>query len=205
MITVGLTGGIGAGKSTVSAALAARGAVIVDADAITREVQQPGAPVFTAMVERFGPGIVASDGSLDRAAVAALVFPDPAAVTDLNNIVHPAVGAEIAKRMAAAAELPADTVVVLDIPLLVESRRDRGTAGTIVVDCDPEIAVRRLVEGRGFDESDARARIARQASRGQRLAKADFIINNNGEQAALNPQVDACWTWIRSRPVPARA
>jgi dephospho-CoA kinase len=124
MITVGLTGGIGAGKSTVSAALAARGAVVVDADAITRELQQPGRPVYEAMVERFGSAIVAPDGSLDRQAVADLVFPDPAALADLNGIVHPAVGAEIARRMTEAAGSPADTVVVLDIPLLVESKRD---------------------------------------------------------------------------------
>jgi dephospho-CoA kinase len=199
MITVGLTGGIGAGKSTVSAALAARGAVVVDADAITRELQQPGAPVFAAMVERFGPGIVAADGSLDRQAVADLVFPDPVALADLNGIVHPAVGAEIARRLGDAAELPDDTVVILDIPLLVESRRDRGTIGTIVVDCDPEIAVRRLVEGRGFTEADARARIARQASRSERLAQADFVIDNGGALADLDPQIDACWAWIVAR------
>jgi dephospho-CoA kinase len=199
MITVGLTGGIGAGKSTVSAALAARGAVVVDADAITRELQQPGAPVFVAMVERFGPGIVAADGTLDRQAVADLVFPEPAALADLNAIVHPAVGAEIARRLADAGALPDDTVVILDIPLLVESRRDRGTVGTIVVDCDPEIAVRRLVDGRGFTEADARARIARQASRAERLAQADFVIDNSGPLADLEPQVSSCWAWIRSR------
>jgi dephospho-CoA kinase len=196
MITVGLTGGIGAGKSTVSEALAARGALIVDADAITREVQQPGQPVYAAMVERFGPGIVAPDGSLDRAAVADLVFPDPDALADLNAIVHPAVGAEIARRLADAAGGPHE-VVVLDVPLLVESGRD-GMAGIIVVDCDPEVAVARLVEHRGFREADARARVARQASREERLAKADFTIDNGGARAELEPQLAACWGWIRS-------
>jgi dephospho-CoA kinase len=199
MITVGLTGGIGSGKSTVSEALAARGAVIVDADAITREVQQPGTPVFTSMVARFGPGIVAADGALDRSAVAELVFPDPDALADLNAIVHPAVGAEIARRMGEAAALPDDTVVVLDVPLLVESARARGMQATIVVDCDPETAVARLVGQRGFSEADARARIARQASRAERVAQADFLIDNNGDRDALDPQIRACWEWIRGR------
>jgi dephospho-CoA kinase len=198
MITLGLTGGIGAGKSTVSAALANRGAVVVDADVITRELQQPGRPVFEAMVERFGPGIVAADGTLDRQAVADLVFPDPKALADLNAIVHPAVGAEIARRLTDAATLPPDTVVVLDVPLLVESRGARRTAGTIVVDCEPEVAVTRLVGQRGFTESDARARIARQASREERLAQADFVIDNSGSLDDLEPQVEACWAWIRS-------
>lgn len=202
MITVGLTGGIGSGKSTVAAELAARGALVVDADAITRELQQPGTPVFEAMVERFGPGVVAADGTLDRAAVAALVFPDPAALADLNAIVHPAVGAEIARRLAEAARLPGDVVVVLDVPLLVEAAeagRDRqGTAGLIVVDCDTETAVHRLVTGRGLAEADARARMARQVPRHRRLARADHVIDNTGPREALGPQIDACWAWIRS-------
>jgi dephospho-CoA kinase len=200
MITVGLTGGIGSGKSTVSAALAARGALVVDADAITRELQQPGRPVFAAMVERFGETIVAADGTLDRQAVADLVFPDPAAVADLNAIVHPAVGTEIARRLGEAAEMPGEVVVVLDVPLLVESGRDRGTIGTIVVDCDPELAVARLVDQRGFSAADARARIARQASREERLARADFVVDNGGSLSDLERQVEACWEWIGSRP-----
>lgn len=197
MRVVGLTGGIGAGKSTVSAALAAKGAVVIDADAITREVQEPGTPVFDAMVERFGPGIVAEDGRLDRQAVADIVFPDPAALADLNAIVHPAVGATLAERLAA--QVGTDHVVILDVPLLVESGRD-DMAGTIVVDVDPETAVRRLVEHRGFSEADARARISRQANREERLAKADFVIDNEGELDALAPQIDACWIWIQSLP-----
>jgi dephospho-CoA kinase len=197
MRVVGLTGGIGSGKSTVSAALADRGAVVIDADAITREVQQPGEPVFVAMVERFGPGIVAEDGSLDRQAVADLVFPDPTALADLNAIVHPAVGATIAERLAA--EVGTDHVVVLDVPLLVESGRD-DMAGIIVVDVDPETAVRRLVEHRGFSEHDARSRISRQAGRDERLAKADFVIGNEGTLADLEPQIDRCWAWIQELP-----
>lgn len=197
MRVVGLTGGIGAGKSTVSAALATRGAVVIDADAITREVQQPGTPVFEAMVARFGPGIVAADGGLDRQAVADIVFPDPAALADLNAIVHPAVGATLAERLAA--QVGTDHVVILDVPLLVESGRD-DMAGTIVVDVDPDTAVARLVEHRGFSEADARARISRQANREDRLAKADFVIDNEGGLEALAPQIDACWTWIESLP-----
>jgi dephospho-CoA kinase len=193
VLLVGLTGGIGAGKSTVSAALAQRGATVVDADLITREVQAPGTPVFQAMVDRFGPGIVAADGSLDRQAVADIVFTDTEALADLNALVHPAVGAEIARRLGEATE--ADGVVVLDVPLLVESGRD-DMAATIVVDADPEVAVSRLVAQRGFTEADARARIARQASRQDRLDRADFVIHNDGDRAALAPQIEACWAWI---------
>ena len=199
MILVGLTGGIGAGKSTVSALLAERGAVIVDADVITREVQRPGEPVLAAMAGRFGEAILQPDGSLDRAAVAEIVFNDRDALADLNAIVHPAVGAEIVRRMQAEADT--DHVVVLDVPLLVESGRD-DMALLVVVDVDPEIAVRRLVEQRGMTEADARARMARQASREDRLARADVVIDNGGDRDALVGQVDALWERIsRLAPV----
>jgi dephospho-CoA kinase len=194
VLVIGLTGGIGSGKSTVSALLAAKGAVVVDADAIVREVQQPGTPVFAAMVERFGPGIVAADGSLDRAAVADLVFGDANALADLNAIVHPAVGAEIARRMEALAAT--DEVVVLDVPLLVESKNAYPVAGLLVVDVDPEVAVRRLVEHRGMREADVRARMARQAGRDERLARADRVVDNSGTLDDLAAQVDAAWIWI---------
>lgn len=194
MLVIGLTGGIGSGKSTVSALLAEKGAVVVDADAIVRELQQPGTPVFAAMVDRFGEGIVAADGSLDRAAVADLVFDDPAALADLNAIVHPAVGADIAARMAALAET--DEVVVLDVPLLVESSRPYPVAGLLVVDVDPEVAVERLVAQRGMREADVRARMARQASRDERLARADRVIDNSGTLDDLRAQVDDAWEWI---------
>jgi dephospho-CoA kinase len=194
VLVIGLTGGIGSGKSTVSALLAAKGAVVVDADAIVREVQQPGTPVFAAMVEQFGPGIVAADGSLDRAAVADLVFGDANALADLNAIVHPAVGAEIARRMEALAAT--DEVVVLDVPLLVESKNAYPVAGLLVVDVDPEVAVRRLVEHRGMREADVRARMARQAGRDERLARADRVVDNSGTLDDLAAQVDAAWKWI---------
>lgn len=195
VLLVGLTGGIGSGKSTVSSALAARGAVVIDADAITRELQEPGEPVLEAMVERFGPGILRPDGRLDRQAVADIVFNDPEALADLNAIVHPAVGAEIARRLAA--EQGSDHIVILDVPLLVESGRS-DLAAMIVVDTDPEIAVRRLVDQRGFTEADARARISRQASREERLAKADFVIDNSGTREQLAKRIDECWAWLQA-------
>jgi dephospho-CoA kinase len=194
VLVIGLTGGIGSGKSTVSAMLAERGAVVVDADAIVRELQQPGTPVFDAMVERFGREIVAPDGTLDRAAVADRVFGDPEALADLNAIVHPAVGAEIARRLEELA--PTDAVVVLDVPLLVESKNPYPVAGLLVVDVDPEVAVRRLVEHRGMREADVRARMARQASREERLARADHVIDNSGTLDDLARQVDEAWAWI---------
>jgi dephospho-CoA kinase len=198
MLVVGLTGGIGSGKSTVAALLAERGAVVVDADAVTRELQRSGTPVFAAMVDRFGPGIVGADGELDRAAVADIAFNDPQALADLNAIVHPAVGAEIARRMQELAGT--DQVVVLDVPLMVESKRGYPVAGLIVVDVDPEVAVRRLVEHRGMRESDVRARMAKQASRAERLARADRVIDNSGTLDDLRRQVDDAWRWIQTLP-----
>lgn len=197
MILVGLTGGIGAGKSTVSALLADRGAVIIDADAITHELQRPGTPVFDAIVERFGPGVVAASGELDRAALADIVFNDADELAALNAIVHPAVGAEMMARLAAEAET--DHVVVLDVPLLVESGRS-DMAGTIVVDVPPDVALDRLVNQRGVTEDDARARMGRQASREDRLAKADRVVDNSGTRDDLDAQIDDLWAWIRALP-----
>lgn len=197
MILVGLTGGIGSGKSTVSAMLASRGADVIDADAIVHELQAPGQPVLAAIVERFGSDVLAADGSLDRAALADLVFTDDAALADLNAIVHPAVGAEIARRLEEAAR--SDDVVVLDVPLLVESGRD-DMAALIVVDLDPEVAVARAVEQRGMREADVRARIARQASREDRLARADVVIDNGGSLAELEARVDEVWAEMQELP-----
>lgn len=193
MWLIGLTGGIGSGKSSVSARLAERGAVVIDADAIVRSLQEPGRPVFTAMVEQFGPEIVAADGTLDRAAVADRVFGDDDALAALNAIVHPEVAAEIARRLEV--EATTDHVVILDVPLLVESGRD-DLAGLIVVDLDPDLAVARLVEHRGFRAEDARARMARQASRADRLARADFVLDNGGSLEDLVDEVDRAWAWI---------
>ncbi|MFP5322553.1 MAG: dephospho-CoA kinase [Acidimicrobiia bacterium] len=196
MLVLGLTGGIGSGKSTVSSLLEVKGAVIVDADRIVRELQQPGEPVFDAMVDAFGPGIVAADGTLDRQAVADIVFADEEKLQQLNGIVHPAVGARMAERLAGLAAT--DSVVILDVPLLVEGKGKYDTAGTIVVDVDPEVAIQRLVEHRGFSEDDARARIARQASRDERLALADVVLDNGGSVEDLERQVDELWQRIEA-------
>jgi len=191
MLLVGLTGGIGSGKSTVSTMLAERGAVIVDADAIAKELQEPGSPVLAAMAERFGPHVIDDDGALDRAAVAAIVFGDDdesaAALRDLNGIVHPVLQAEIRARIEAQSN--SDAIVVLDFPLLAENPRD-DLAATIVVDVDPETAIERLVLHRGMDADDARRRIANQASREQRRAIATHVLDNSGDIDFLSAQVE---------------
>ena len=206
MIEIGLTGGIGSGKSTVADLLVERGAVLIDADRIVRELQAPGGAVFDAMVRRWGDRIVASDGSLDRQAVAEIVFNDEDELKALNDIVHPAVGEEM-KAQREAVE-GTDAVVVLDIPLLVRadgtSDKDRyaNLSGIVVVDIDTELAVDRLVEHRGFAADDARARMANQASREDRRAVADIVIDNSGSLDDLVAQVDEAWAWMRSLPHP---
>jgi len=197
VILVGLTGGIGSGKSTVSGLLQARGAVIIDADAIVREVQQPGSPVLAELAQKFGSDVLAEDGSLDRQAVANIVFTDPDALKSLNAIVHPAVGREMNERMIA--QRVSNNVVILDIPLLTENPRE-GLQGRIVVDIPVELQVQRLTSFRGFDEADARARISRQATRQERLDKADFVVDNSGELEDLGPQIDLLWMWLLSLP-----
>ena len=197
MILVGLTGGIGAGKSTVSAMLAERGAVIVDADQIARDLQSPGSPVLDSMAERFGGHIIRDDGSLDRDAVAAIVFNDDAALTDLNGIVHPAMQSEIQRQIDE--HRSTDRVVVLDFPLLGENPR-KGLAATIVVDIPVDVAVRRLVDQRGMDEADARARINSQISREERLATATHVIDNGGDRDSLTAQVDELWRQLLELP-----
>ena len=197
MLLVGLTGGIGAGKSTVSALLAELGACIVDADEIARQLQSPGSPVLAAMVERFGDSILHSDGSLNRAGVAAIVFGNDdaskAALKDLNGIVHPAMQAEILRQIKVGHD--GGQHVVLDFPLLAENPRDDLDA-TIVVDIDPETAVDRLVNARGMDETDARNRIANQASRDKRLAIASHVVDNSGDVESLRAQVADVWGQI---------
>lgn len=192
---LGLTGGIGAGKSTVAALLAERGALVIDADAVTRDLQRPGQPVYSAIVNRFGAEVTAPDGSLDRRALAEVVFADPAALAELEALTHPAVAAAIAGRLAAAAG-GAEEVVVLDIPLLLETGHYR-VDGVAVVDCPTELAVRRLVERRGMAEGDVRARMARQATQEERLAGADFVIDNGGPPERLASEVERAWTWIQ--------
>jgi len=196
MLLLGLTGGIGSGKSTVSAEFARRGAIVIDADLVVRELQSPGGAVLAAMVEHFGDGILAEDGTLNRQAVADIVFNDPEQLKALNAIVHPKVGEEIDGRIEAQRDT--DNVVILDVPLLVESKAYE-TEGIIVVDTDPEIAVQRLVEFRGFNADDARARMKLQATREERRAVAAFIVPNDGSQEDLMAHIDECWTWIQSK------
>lgn len=197
MILVGLTGGIGSGKSTVSSLLAQKGAIIVDADAITRELQEPGQPLLAELAARFGAEILAADGTLLRQKLADKVFGDPDALADLNKIVHPAVGKEMARRIEERRD--GDDVVVLDIPLLVENPR-AGLCGVIVVDVDEAIAVDRLVGIRGMSAEDARARIARQSSREDRRAIADWVLDNSGSLEELIAQVDKMWPWLLALP-----
>ena len=201
MLVVGLTGGIGSGKSTVADLLIQRGAVLIDADRIAREVVEPGGRAYEGVVDRFGPGVVQADGTIDRPALAAIVFHDEQARRDLNALTHPAVGAVMAERMAA--EAATDHVVILDIPLLAEGGRDRyGLAGVLVVDTPVETAVARLVEQRQMDEADARARIAAQATREERRAIADVVIDNSGSLEDLKAEVDRAWAWIETlRPL----
>ena len=195
MLRIGLTGGIGSGKSTVAALLADRGAVVVDADRIAREVLEPGTPGLAAVAEEFGDGVLTADGALDRPALAAIVFADPGARARLDGIVHPLVRATAAERVAAA---PADAVVVQDVPLLVETGQAGSYDLVLVVEADEETRVDRLV-GRGLTAEDARARMASQATDEQRRAVADVVLRNDGDRAALAAQVDRFWA-ERVRP-----
>ncbi|MCZ2824894.1 MULTISPECIES: dephospho-CoA kinase [unclassified Modestobacter] len=190
MLKIGLTGGIGSGKSTVAALLAERGAVVVDADRLAREVVAPGTPGLAAIAEEFGSDVLAEDGALDRAALAAVVFADPAARARLDAIVHPRVRARAAELAAAA---PSGSVVVQDVPLLVETGQAGSFDLVLVVETDPETRVARLLD-RGLSAADARARIASQATDEQRRAVADVVLHNDGGRAALAEQVQRFWT-----------
>lgn len=190
MLRVGLTGGIASGKSTVSARLAALGAVVVDADRVAREVVEPGSEGLAEVVARFGQGVLAADGSLDRPALGALVFADEGARRDLEAITHPRVAARSAELFAAA---PADAVLVHDIPLLVELGRGADYALVVVVDVPEDERVRRMVELRGMDADQARARMAAQATDEQRREAADVLLDNAGTLTELEAAVDALW------------
>ncbi len=190
MLTVGLTGGIGAGKSEVSRLLVERGAVLIDADRIAREVVEPGTPGLAAVVEAFGEEILAEDGSLDRPRLGALVFSDPEKLATLNSIVHPLVGARSRELEEAA---PEDAVVVHDVPLLTENGLAPLYDVVIVVDASPGTQLDRLVRLRGMSEEDARARMAAQATREQRRAVADIVIDNDVPLDALERRVEEVW------------
>ncbi|MGE0796082.1 MAG: dephospho-CoA kinase [Acidimicrobiia bacterium] len=197
MKVIGLAGGIGSGKSTVSLLLAARGAVILDGDKIARELQEPGQGVFLAMVGRWGPDIVNPDGTLNRQAMADIAFTDPDQLAALTAITRPAIEATLLERIEEREGT--DDVVILDVALLVQAHQ-YGEQATIVVDVPVDVAVERLVASRGMGEADARARIAAQITREERKAFADFVIDNAGDEAALAPQVDAAWAWIEGLP-----
>ncbi|HET6636046.1 MAG TPA: dephospho-CoA kinase [Streptomyces sp.] len=195
MLKVGLTGGIGAGKSEVSRRLGELGAVVVDADRIAREVVAPGTDGLRAVVAEFGQQILAPDGSLDRPALGAVVFADPDRLAALNAIVHPLVAARSAELEAAAAP---DAVVVHDVPLLAENGLATLYDRVLVVDASEETRLDRLTRLRGMPEADARARMAAQASRSERLAVADVVIDNDGPLEALEPQIRRAWEELRA-------
>ncbi|GAA3493482.1 MULTISPECIES: dephospho-CoA kinase [Streptomyces] len=190
MLTVGLTGGIGAGKSEVSRLLVRHGAVLIDADRIAREVVEPGTPGLAAVVKAFGEEILAEDGSLDRPRLGALVFSDPEKLATLNSIVHPLVGARSRELEEAA---PEDAVVVHDVPLLTENGLAPLYDVVIVVDASPGTQLDRLVRLRGMSEEDARARMAAQATREQRRAVADIVVDNDVPLDALERRVEEVW------------
>jgi dephospho-CoA kinase len=198
MVRVGLTGGIGSGKSEVSRRLAARGAVVIDADVLAREVVAPGTEGFAAVVAAFGDAVVGPDGALDRPALGRLVFADLEARRRLEAIIHPRVRARAAEIEAAA---PPGAIVVHDIPLLVET----GQAGrfdlVLVVDVPPEVQLDRLVQQRGMSPEEAQARIASQAVREDRLAAADVVVDNSGTLAELDDRLDEIWPRLRREEV----
>jgi dephospho-CoA kinase len=196
VLKVGLTGGIGAGKSEVSARLRERGAVIIDADLIAREVVEPGTPGLAAVVAEFGEDVLRPDGSMDREKVGSIVFADPERRAALNAIVHPLVGERMRELMDAA---PGDAIVVYDVPLLAENDLAGMYDVVVVVDAPVETQVRRLTGRRGMSEDDARARIAAQASREDRRAVATHVIDNSGSLDDLKAQVDALWEDLARR------
>ncbi|MFD0257045.1 dephospho-CoA kinase [Kitasatospora indigofera] len=196
MLKIGLTGGIGAGKSEVSRLFASYGAVVVDADLIAREVVAPGTEGLAAVLAEFGPDVLRADGELDRPALGALVFADPARLRALNAIVHPLVRARSAELEEAAAP---DAVVVHDVPLLAENGLAPLYDLVVVVDAADEVRLDRLVRLRGMAEAEARSRMAAQATREDRLAVADLVIDNSGPLEALAPRVRQVWDELTAR------
>ncbi|MDB1088573.1 dephospho-CoA kinase [Streptomyces sp. ACA25] len=198
MLTVGLTGGIGSGKSEVARQLAALGAVIIDADLIAREVVEPGTSGLAAVVAEFGEGVLTPEGALDRERLGRIVFADSERLGALNAIVHPLVAERAAERQAAAAEDPA-AVVVHDVPLLAENGLMDRYDTVVVVDARPGTQLDRLVRLRGMAEDEARARMAAQASREDRLAVAEEVLHNDGSREELASQVEQLWHRLRGR------
>jgi dephospho-CoA kinase len=195
MLAVGLTGGIGSGKSSVADLLVQRGAVLVDADQVARDVVAPGGPAYQPLIDRFGSGIVAADGTIDRPALAALAFADEESRLELNGITHPVIG--VAMIAARDAHEGTDDIVVLAIPLLTAAHRDTVKLHkVVVVDTPTDLALQRLLSQRGFDRADAEARIRSQISREERMKEADYVLDNSGDRAALEAEVDKLWAWL---------
>ena len=195
MLAIGLTGGIGAGKSVVADLLARRGATIVDADRIARDVVSPGGPAYAPLVRRFGASVLLPDGTINRSALAAAAFHDAHALADLNAITHPVIGAVMADRLVQLTG--SDTVAVVAIPLLTGVHRSAlGLQRVVVVDCPTELAIERLVRLRGMDPEDARARVAAQPTREERLALADYVVDNSSSYEHLVDQVSELWARI---------
>ena len=194
MARIGLTGGIGSGKSTVASMLAAKGAVVIDADQISREIVEPGQPALDEIVAVFGPGVLRDDGTLNRGELARLAFADKDQTKRLNAIMHPRISAESAARIAAA---PAGSIVVYDMPLLVETKQDSAVDHVIVVDVPVETQRERAI-GRGLEAEDVDRRIEAQASREQRLAVAHTVIDNSGSIEKTQAQVDSLWASLQA-------
>jgi dephospho-CoA kinase len=198
MLLAALTGGIGSGKSTVAASFAARGAVVVDADAIGREILEPGGLAYQSVVDHFGAGVVRPDGSINRPALAAAVFNDPDALADLNRLTHPVIAGVMTERVAEADE--PGQIVILDLALMsIAERVLFEPSAVIVVDTPEEIAVQRLVRERGFAEEDAVARVGAQISRQDRRQLADLVLDNSGDRCALEAEIDRAWAWLQAR------
>ncbi|MDZ5146096.1 MULTISPECIES: dephospho-CoA kinase [Microbacterium] len=193
MPLLALTGGIASGKSTIAALLADRGAVVVDADAIVREVQAPGSPVLADIAAEFGTAVLRPDGSLDRPALGALVFGHPDRLARLNALVHPAVRSESQRRFSSAFAADPAAVVVYDVPLLAEARGGESWDLVVVAHCPADLRVRRLIDTRGLTEADARARIGSQASDEERIALADVVIDTSADMESTRRQVDELW------------
>lgn len=194
MMKIGLTGGIGSGKSTVAAMFAKLGAVVIDADAISRELVEPGQPALHALVDEFGDGIIAPDGSLRRSELANIAFQDQAATERLNAIMHPLIRVESERRLAAAAP---SGVVLYDMPLLFETDQGQLVDAVVVVDVPEALQVKRAV-GRGLDEEDVRRRMEVQVTRSLRVTEADFVIDNSGSMRATERQVRGIWDELQA-------
>ena len=195
MLAVGLTGGIGSGKSAAADMLVERGAVLIDADQVARDVVAPGGPAYQPLIDRFGQGIVAADGTIDRPALANIAFADEESRLALNAITHPAIGIRMIEMRDALADT--DHIVVLAIPLLTALHRETVKLHkVVVVDTPTDIALERLLSQRGFDKTDAEARIRSQISREERVKEADYVLDNSGDRAALEREVADLWDWL---------